>query len=67
MSLLTPEQSDHYVVNGWLLCDDALPISVNELQSEVERVASLSNSEILHHLLVEPGMPWRWHNVPQLV
>ena len=44
MSLLTPEQRDHYVVNGWLLCDDVLPVSVTELQAEVERVASLSNS-----------------------
>jgi len=49
MSLLTPEQREHYVVNGWLLCDDVLPVSVIELQAEVERIASLNNSEILHH------------------
>ena len=49
MSLLTPEQRDHYLVNGWLLCDDVLPVSVTELQAEVKRIASLNNSEILHH------------------
>jgi hypothetical protein len=49
MSYLTAEQREHYLLNGWLLCDDVLPISVEELQSEVDLVAALTNPEVLHH------------------
>jgi ectoine hydroxylase-related dioxygenase (phytanoyl-CoA dioxygenase family) len=48
--ILSSEQREHYRHHGWLLVDDALEISVDELRAEVDEIASWDESgEWLHH------------------
>lgn len=48
--LLSPDQLEHYRENGWLLLDNLLGVSIEELQNEVATIASWpEEGEWLHH------------------